>query len=301
MEERSRPAWLHGARVNFSCGLVWPFSTWRLKWNHGDTLSACFPVVVYLRYISCLQSRPVLQSISVLFHFHALFSHWKVQSLILVLFFDSILSIILPATMWAKSLLTASAAASLLGSAVEAGVIPLLPRNDYPAQPPCMYPYTPFVYSGCYVDPSLPTRALDWSPDLNSQNMTVELCTSSCKGTSYPYDVMCVFGPAVIALTIASKWLPVRGPRVLWGMFLRRCCEWTSCALRIRLLVCLHWQQCRDLRRLRFCFHIYGSHFHPGQQSDHYGLRGTWMLLRGHQRSRDSFSAKQSACKHHDN
>ncbi|MCJ1322778.1 hypothetical protein MMC15_008128 [Xylographa vitiligo] len=96
--------------------------------------------------------------------------------------------------MWAKSLLTASAAASLLGSAVEAGVIPLLPRNDYPAQPPCMYPYTPFVYSGCYVDPSLPTRALDWSPDLNSQNMTVELCTSSCKANGFRYAGLEYYG-----------------------------------------------------------------------------------------------------------
>ncbi|MCJ1478920.1 hypothetical protein MMC13_007604 [Lambiella insularis] len=106
--------------------------------------------------------------------------------------------------MWGRSLFTASAAASLLCSTVQAGVIPqnfsprdVFPRNDYDAQPPCTYPFTPFVYSGCYVDPSSPiqNRALDYSPTgQNQANMTVEWCTASCKANGFRYAGLEYYG-----------------------------------------------------------------------------------------------------------
>jgi hypothetical protein len=60
----------------------------------------------------------------------------------------------------------------------------------YAGAPPCSYPYTPFDYVGCYVDPSLPQRGLDWGSDLPTNNMTVELCTAECKGEFLPHAVL---------------------------------------------------------------------------------------------------------------
>ena len=90
--------------------------------------------------------------------------------------------------MLGRSLFAAALTASILSFASGAAIShpdfsgPLVARNDYPALPPCSYPYTPFTYVGCYVDPSTPARALDYSPQLSSSNMTVEECTASCKG-----------------------------------------------------------------------------------------------------------------------
>ena len=78
-----------------------------------------------------------------------------------------------------KTVVTAFAATVLL-SKVSAVI---LPRNDYPGLPPCSYPFTSFDYVGCYVDPQYPKRALDWSPEGLSQDMTVELCVAFCKCT----------------------------------------------------------------------------------------------------------------------
>ena len=79
------------------------------------------------------------------------------------------------------SLLTASTALSAFFSVV--GAIDLLERNSAPAVPPCTYPFTPFVYVGCYTDTSVP-RTLPFDTRLDTQNMTVELCVASCKGQS---------------------------------------------------------------------------------------------------------------------
>ena len=87
-----------------------------------------------------------------------------------------------------QSLFAAALTASILSFASGAAISypdltgTLVARNDYPALPPCSYPYTPFTYVGCYVDPSTPARALGWSPNLSFNNMTVEECTASCKG-----------------------------------------------------------------------------------------------------------------------
>jgi hypothetical protein len=76
-----------------------------------------------------------------------------------------------------KSLVAASAALTLV-SGVSASVV--VKRNGEPAQPSCT-DFTPFVYAGCYQDPSSP-RALLYNSNLPTQNMTVETCVAFCKG-----------------------------------------------------------------------------------------------------------------------
>lgn len=51
----------------------------------------------------------------------------------------------------------------------------------YPELPPCLDPFQPFVYSGCFVDPSGPD-ALSVRTDLDTQSMTIEKCVAECKG-----------------------------------------------------------------------------------------------------------------------
>jgi hypothetical protein len=92
---------------------------------------------------------------------------------------------------------TAFAAASVLSLAAGVAISSpynvdnaLAKRNDYPGVPPCSYPYTPFDYVGCYVDPSLPNRALDYGTGLPTNNMTVELCTAECKCKFLSYVVL---------------------------------------------------------------------------------------------------------------
>ena len=83
-----------------------------------------------------------------------------------------------PAIMAARSLFAASFIAFILSASAS---LDLVARNDYLAQAPCTYPFTSFNYVGCFADNST-TRALLFSPNLPGQNMTVELCTASCKG-----------------------------------------------------------------------------------------------------------------------
>ena len=85
-----------------------------------------------------------------------------------------------------KVSMAASLAISILSDFVSAGVVPLLPRDDYASQAPCSYPFTPFDYVGCYVDISIPTRSLIWSPNLDFGSMTVEKCVAACKGILPP-------------------------------------------------------------------------------------------------------------------
>ena len=79
------------------------------------------------------------------------------------------------------SLIAASAAATLFAG-VNAGEFGLIgKRTGGPAQPSCT-DFTPFVYAGCFIDPSSP-RALLYSSDLDRTTMTVEKCVAFCKGT----------------------------------------------------------------------------------------------------------------------
>lgn len=46
--------------------------------------------------------------------------------------------------------------------------------------PPCIEPFRPFVYSGCFQDGS--PRTLEYRSDQSSRNMTIEACVAECKG-----------------------------------------------------------------------------------------------------------------------
>jgi len=52
--------------------------------------------------------------------------------------------------------------------------------------PPCTSPFLPFVYTGCFQDPSTP-NALSFRSSLDTQSMTVEKCVAECKGNGYRY------------------------------------------------------------------------------------------------------------------
>jgi hypothetical protein len=62
-----------------------------------------------------------------------------------------------------KSWVVASAALTLISASV------VVKRNEEPAQPSCT-DFTPFVYAGCFTDPSSPERALLYDSGLNTQN-----------------------------------------------------------------------------------------------------------------------------------
>jgi len=79
--------------------------------------------------------------------------------------------------------LSVAAAVSGLFLGINAG--PLLAERWAPVLPTCSNT-TDFVYAGCFIDPSSPS-ALIFRTDLNSQNMTVEICVDFCKGMLFPY------------------------------------------------------------------------------------------------------------------
>ncbi|KFA81670.1 hypothetical protein S40288_09921 [Stachybotrys chartarum IBT 40288] len=53
--------------------------------------------------------------------------------------------------------------------------------------PPCLEPFRPFVYSGCYQDGS--PRTLEYRSEQSSRNMTIEACVAECKGEFPWYHV----------------------------------------------------------------------------------------------------------------
>lgn len=73
-----------------------------------------------------------------------------------------------------KSFIAASAASALF---IGANAGALVKRNEEPAQPSCVN-YTPFVYAGCFQDPSSP-RALLYNSNLPTNEMTVEFVKPS--------------------------------------------------------------------------------------------------------------------------
>jgi hypothetical protein len=50
-----------------------------------------------------------------------------------------------------------------------------------PPLPSCT-PYTPFVYVGCFQDPSTPSALIYRATTLSNTNMTVGVCVDFCKG-----------------------------------------------------------------------------------------------------------------------
>jgi hypothetical protein len=77
-----------------------------------------------------------------------------------------------------KTFIAASAAAALFAGARASE---LVVRNGEPAKPACTTPFQPFVYAGCFSDPSSP-QGLLYTSGLPTQNMTVEICVAFCKG-----------------------------------------------------------------------------------------------------------------------
>ncbi|OAA32695.1 Carbohydrate-binding WSC, subgroup [Moelleriella libera RCEF 2490] len=58
--------------------------------------------------------------------------------------------------------------------------------------PPCVSPFKPFVYSGCYQDGS--PNALVFRSSLDQTNMTVEKCMADCKGNGFRYAGLEYYG-----------------------------------------------------------------------------------------------------------
>ena len=104
------------------------------------------------------------------------------------------------------TILSATLATSFLTSAVNGAAIER--RTNYPPQAPCSYPYTPFDYVGCYVDPSIPNRALDYATDLDFQSMTVEKCTASCKANGFRYAGLEYYGQCFCGNSVRSSPAP---------------------------------------------------------------------------------------------
>ncbi|KAK1756188.1 WSC domain-containing protein [Echria macrotheca] len=72
--------------------------------------------------------------------------------------------------------------------------------------PPCLDPFQPFVYSGCFEDTGNPS-ALVWRTLLDQNNMTVEDCVATCKGNGYRYAGLAYYGVCYCGQT-------VNGPQV---------------------------------------------------------------------------------------
>lgn len=58
--------------------------------------------------------------------------------------------------------------------------------------PPCLSPFKPFVYSGCFEDGN--PNTLSFRSDADSQNMTIEGCMAECKGNGFRYAGLEYYG-----------------------------------------------------------------------------------------------------------
>ncbi|CAG8980407.1 hypothetical protein HYALB_00003972 [Hymenoscyphus albidus] len=70
-----------------------------------------------------------------------------------------------------------------------------------PAKPSCV-DFTPYVYGGCYQNPSNGPHTLLFNSDLDSQNMTVEKCVAFCKGNSYRYAGLEYYGQCTCGASV---------------------------------------------------------------------------------------------------
>lgn len=68
--------------------------------------------------------------------------------------------------------------------------------------PPCLSPFKPFVYGGCYQDGS--PGALNFRSDLDQQDMTLEKCMAECKGNGYRYAGLEYYGVCFCGNTVAG-------------------------------------------------------------------------------------------------
>ncbi|KAH7328528.1 WSC domain-containing protein [Stachybotrys elegans] len=71
--------------------------------------------------------------------------------------------------------------------------------------PPCVDPFKPFVYSGCYKDGS--PAALEYSAPGGNKNMTIEKCVAECKGNGFRYAGLKYYGNCYCGSTVKSSTL----------------------------------------------------------------------------------------------
>ncbi|KAK4167593.1 WSC domain-containing protein [Cladorrhinum sp. PSN259] len=67
--------------------------------------------------------------------------------------------------------------------------------------PPCLDPFQPFVYSGCYAEAS-GTQILPYRSPAQSSDMTVEKCVAECKGNGYRYAGLVYYGVCYCGQTV---------------------------------------------------------------------------------------------------
>ncbi|KAK3375012.1 WSC domain-containing protein [Podospora didyma] len=72
--------------------------------------------------------------------------------------------------------------------------------------PPCLDPFQPFVYSGCFQDTGSP-HALTFRSNLDSQSMTIETCVAECKGNGYRYAGLEYYGVCFCGQTVSGTQL----------------------------------------------------------------------------------------------
>ncbi|EAA26914.2 hypothetical protein GE21DRAFT_4313 [Neurospora crassa] len=70
--------------------------------------------------------------------------------------------------------------------------------------PPCLDPFQPFIYSGCYADTGNP-HALSLRSQLNQQDMTIEKCVSVCKGNGFRYAGLEYYGVCYCGNTVSGQ------------------------------------------------------------------------------------------------
>ncbi|OLN93917.1 WSC domain-containing protein-like protein 4 [Colletotrichum chlorophyti] len=74
--------------------------------------------------------------------------------------------------------------------------------------PPCLDPFKPFTYAGCWAEHgSNGENVLDFRP-LDQTDMTVEKCVASCKGNRYRYAGLTYYGVCYCSQTVNSAALP---------------------------------------------------------------------------------------------
>jgi hypothetical protein len=143
-----------------------------------------------------------------------------------------------------KTLLATSAAASIFSVATASGnqYGVMTKRNGEPAAPSCTN-FTPFVYAGCFIDPST-IRALLYDSPLDTQNMTVEKCVAFCKGMLT--SIQSVFFETVFDIGYRQQ-LPLRRLGVLRRMLLWCVDQRATGTQRFELFLPLHWRQRRGV------------------------------------------------------
>ena len=89
----------------------------------------------------------------------------------------------------------AAALAAVAIAGIQATEVPL---------PPCLDPFQPFVYAGCFEDTGNP-QALTWRTLLDQYDMTVETCVAECKGNGYRYAGLAYYGVCYCGTTVSGS------------------------------------------------------------------------------------------------